>query len=152
MKPRKHISQMNANEVAFLVGFVRGNTGRLDGTPHFYDRASGRTFTFAQAEEAIAAGVLIEVNKDGQDVRALFRRTKGENSGTCAVVSLLTFRIITVYYNAPDDNHSTLGRDQFRWRVDVVELVKRIRAKQPLFLAGTEVLLTRAVPRTILAS
>lgn len=107
-----------------LVGFVRANAAYITGAAHYKDRATERHFTFAQAKDAIASGKPVEVNKEGVDVRALFRRASGPNAGTCAVVSLLTLDIITVYYNAPDDTHTTLNHNLYRWPVNVVDLVK----------------------------
>ena len=126
-KPRKHYTQMSAVEVGTLVGFVRAHQNTLIGSSHYYDRVSERSFTYEQAVNAIGAGKPIEVNKTGNDVRALFRRQSGPNAGTCAVISLKSWDIITVYYNDPNDQHDTLNHNLYRWNVDVSRLVAQLK-------------------------
>src|SRR5258708_17157992 len=102
---RKHAQQMNATEKAFLHGYIRQNTGRVTGARHFYDRAADRKFSFADAQDAIRGGLVVEVhNNRAPEVRALIRNQKG----TCVVLSLSTWDVVTVYYNSPDDRHATL--------------------------------------------
>jgi hypothetical protein len=123
---RKHIKQMNKEEIAFVHGFLRANVARLTGQGHFYDRAADRRFTLAEAKAAAAQGTVIEIHNDrSPDVRVLVRN----KMGTCAVVSLVTFEIVTVYYNAPEDGHETLNWGAYRWNQDVVGLVKELRNK-----------------------
>jgi len=110
-----------------LVGFVRAHASKVSGQAHYEHRASERHFTLAQAVDAIASGKSVEVNKTGDDVRALFRRQSGPNAGTCAVVSLITWNIITVYYNDLSDKHDTLNHNLYRWNVNLVDLVKGLR-------------------------
>ena len=125
---RKHTDQMTKDEKGFIHGFVRANIERLNAGPqsHFYDRAHERTFSIAEAIEAVRCGLVIEVhNNNAPDVRVLVRDRKG----TCAVVSLLTWNIIMVYYNDPTDTHYSLDWNKYRWVVNVVELVKGLRRK-----------------------
>ncbi len=118
---RKHIKQMNKEEIAFVHGFLRASVARLTGQGHFYDRAAERHFTLAEAKLAAAQGTVIEIHNDrAPDVRVLV----SNKLGICAVVSLVTFEIITVYYNAPEDGHETLNWGAYRWQQDAVSLVK----------------------------
>jgi hypothetical protein len=123
---RKHIKQMNKQEVAFVHGFIRSaNFSVWSGKAHFYDRASERSFTLADAQSAVKGGLVVEVHNDkAPDVRVLVRN----QAGTCAVVSLQSREVITVYYNAPSDGHETLNWGAYRWAQDVVALVKSLRA------------------------
>lgn len=123
---RKHIQAMNQTERAFIHGFIRNNAARaLDNSSiHFEDRASERHFSIEDAVEALRGGLVVEVHNDAKaDFRALVRNA----AGTCVVVSLVTFRVITVYYNAPSDAHDTLNWNAYRWNQDVAELVKGLR-------------------------
>ena len=124
---RKHYSQMIPTEVGMLVGFVRANASKVSGQAHYEHRASERHFTLAQAVDAVASGKPVEVSKIGNDVRALFRRQSGKNAGTCTVVSLITWNIITVYYNDLSDKHDTLNHNLYRWNANLVDLVKGLR-------------------------
>jgi hypothetical protein len=126
---RKHIKQMSKEEIAFVHGYLRAKKDLLSTglQSHFYDRASERKFTPEEAKAAVAGGVVIEIHNDrNPDVRCLVRNSKG----TCAVVSLISFEILTVYYNAPDDNHDTLNWNAYRWNQNMVELIKSLRRKR----------------------
>ncbi len=123
---RKHISQLNQTEKAFVHGFIRQNAGQAlnNSSLHFEDRAAQRHFCIEDAVDALRGGLVVEVHNDAKaDVRALVRNA----IGTCVVVSLLTFRVITVYYNDPADKHDTLNWNAYRWNQDVVALVKGLR-------------------------
>lgn len=122
---RKHIKQMSKEEIAFVHGFLRGQINRLSAhVHHFYDRANDRKFTFEDAKQAASGGIVIEIHNDrNPDVRVLVR----SKTGTCAVVSLKTFEVITVYYNAPTDEHDTLNWNAYRWNQNVVDLIKSLR-------------------------
>jgi hypothetical protein len=122
---RKHISQYTKEELAFVHGYIRANASRTwSANAHFYDRANARSFTLPDAQQTIANGLVIEVhNERSPDIRALVR----SKNGTCAVVSLKTWEVITVYYNSPDDKHYTLNRSLYRWPQNLVQLVKSLR-------------------------
>lgn len=116
---------MSKDEKGFVHGFVRANAARFtSGTTHFYDRASERSFSMEEAVAAIKGGLVVEVHNDRKpEIRALVRDQKG----TCVVVSLTDFRVVTVYYNDPSDQHETLNWNAYRWPVNLVEVVKGLR-------------------------
>lgn len=122
---RRHFQQMSKEEKGFVHGFVRANAEKFSaGCGHFYDRATERSFTTADALEAIKGGLVVEVHNDRKpEIRALVRNAKG----TCVVVSLTDFRVVTVYYNDPNDQHETLNWNAYRWPVNLVEAVKGLR-------------------------
>lgn len=121
---RKHISQMSPLESVYIHGWLRsGKRTFTAATDHFYHRASERTFTFAEAVEAVRKGKVVEVHNDkAPSVRALVRDLKG----TCVVVDLTASVIVSVYYNSPDDKHDTLNWNLYRWTQDIVALVKSL--------------------------
>jgi hypothetical protein len=124
---RKHITQCNPTERAFIHGYIRSNVHKVNGGNHFYDRANERHYSLSEARDALAKGLVVEVHNDRTpDIRALVRHS----SGICTVVSLKTWEVITVYYNAPSDNHDTLNYNAYRWSVNVTELVKTLRRIQ----------------------
>jgi hypothetical protein len=122
---RKHKSQMSKDELGFVVGYIRANATRLwSANGHFFDRASERHFTLDAAKDAAAKGVVVEVHNDrNPDVRALVRNA----AGTCVVISLKSWEVITVYYNDPADAHDTLNWNAYRWQESMVTLVKNLR-------------------------
>ena len=122
---RKHYTQFSDTERAFVYGFIRRNAGMAHARrSHFYDKASERSFTFADIAPVLSSGRVIEVHNDLGEWRALIRR-----QGVCAVLSLQTFDIVTVYYNAPDDNHATLNYALYHGgaSLDLVLTVKELR-------------------------
>jgi len=124
IRMRKHLTQMTREERAFVHGLIRSRLERVTGAPHFYDRATERTFTLSDAVRTLRCGLVVEVhNNTPGDIRALVR----DSLGTCAVVSLRSWQIVTVYYNAPEDPHNTLDWTPYRWRTNLVELVKELR-------------------------
>ena len=123
---RKHISQFNKDEMAFAHGFIRRHAASVKSAAvHFTDRATERVFTLADAQAAIAAGIVVEIHNERKEWRALVRDRKG----TCVVLSLESWDVITVFYNAPTDTHSTLDKGLYSSGrfVNVVELVKSLR-------------------------
>ena len=122
---RKHFQQMSKDEKGFIHGFVRANAERfVSGCGHYYDRASERYFGTEEVSAAIKNGLVVEVHNDRKpEIRALVRDQKG----TCVVVSLSDFRVITVYYNDPNDQHETLNWNAYRWSVNLVDVVIVLR-------------------------
>ena len=125
-KMRKHISQFNVDEMAFAHGFIRAHAAQTHAAKfHFMDRASERVFTLADAREALACGRVVEVHNERKEWRALVRDRKG----TCVVLSLESWDVITVYYNNPADGHFTLDKGLYASgrMLDVVQVVKSLR-------------------------
>lgn len=125
---RKHQTQFTKEERGFVHGFVRANVSRLTSTnTHFVDRATERHFTFDEAAAVVKGGLVVEVHNDKPgDVRCLVRNSQG----TCVVVSLVRWEVITVYYNDPADQHETLNWNVYRWNQNLVELIKQLRRAQ----------------------
>ena len=126
---RKHLKQMNKEEIAFVHGFVRANAHRIwTGTGHFYDRASDRKVSIDEVQIAAKIGRVIELHDERKpDIRVMVR----SKAGICAVISLLTWEAITCYYNAADDEHDTLNWNLYRASatLDVVKIIKSLRRK-----------------------
>ena len=70
---------------------------------------------------------VIELHQKGWDTRVLLRgRAKDElGRNTCMSLSLVTFRIITVYKNYENDNHRTLVKENYE-DIEVEDLLKRL--------------------------
>ena len=70
---------------------------------------------------------VIELHQKGWDTRVLLRgRAKDElGRNTCMSLSLVTFRIITVYKNYANDNHRTLVEENYE-DIEVEDLLKRL--------------------------
>lgn len=123
---RKHISQMSALEKSFVHGDIRKNADRLTACGHFYDRATERMFTLAEAQDTVRKGLVVEVHNDRAEIRVLVR----DKSGVCVVVALDTLEVVTVYCNAPSDQHETLNWNAYRWNVDLVSVIKSLIQKR----------------------
>jgi hypothetical protein len=71
---------------------------------HTLDRITEKSLQAEDVRTAILEGSLIEYHTDAGTRRVLFRH----DAGTCVVLDLDTRKVITAYFNAPSDNHSTL--------------------------------------------
>lgn len=121
---RKHRTQMVSQELTALTMHVRTLPVRTPNAGHFVDRKAERVFTITQVHDAVRSGDVIEIHNDAApDVRVLMR----DDQGTCVVVSLVTRDIVTVYYNAPHDQHSTLNWSLYRWSAPVLPLLRNLR-------------------------
>jgi len=125
MSSRKHISQMNEMEKAFIHGYIRANAHKANANHvHFYHRASDRHYTLAEATEVLQNGLVVEVH----DLAApSYRAVVRDRKGNCVVTDLRIMTVITVYYNDPEDKHEGLNWSAYRLNTDIVELVKKIR-------------------------
>lgn len=120
---KKHLQQMSKDEKGFVHGYIRANARAASGTGHWTDRATERQFTMEDATSALLRGLAIEVHNDkAPSIRALVR----DQRGTCVVVELGSMRIITVYYNDPEDKHDTLDWTPYTWQVNLVDVVEQI--------------------------
>ena len=70
---------------------------------------------------------VIELHQKGWDTRVLLRgKAKDElRRNTCMSLSLITFKIITVYKNYANDNHKTLVKENYE-DIEVEDLLKRL--------------------------
>ena len=70
---------------------------------------------------------VIELHQKGWDTRVLLRGRAKDKLGrnTCMSLSLITFKIITVYKNYENDNHRTLVKENYE-NIKVEDLLKRL--------------------------
>lgn len=116
-KKRKHRMQMSYDEIATVEKIIHSVPRWKRGTIDFHLQKQGRTFTGAEVLEALQRGQVIEVNSLN---RVLFRSRKG----ICVVASIPDFKVVTVWRNNPGDNHKTLKRGEYTWRVNAAEYIE----------------------------
>jgi hypothetical protein len=122
---KKHYTQMSNLERQNVLAYIRKLPIKTT-RPHYFDRASERSFTAQEVRDAITTGDLIEVhNENAPDVRALLR----DDNGTCVVISLVSGEVVTVYYNHPTDTHTTLDWGKYRWQVDLTRLMSQLKSR-----------------------
>ena len=94
---------------------------------HAKDRMLEKGVDERDIDDCLKAFDVIELNQKGWDTRVLLRgRAKDElGRNTCMSLSLVTFRIITVYKNYPNDNHGTLVEENYE-DIEVEDLLKRL--------------------------
>lgn len=120
---RKHRLQMKLAEIAAVEAFVRvPRRWACSENEHLQERLREKQITVAGIAAALKAGKLVEVNRNGQDVRAVVRE-QGQTAQTVVVVSLCDFRIVTAWKNHQDDRHTTLDRHVYCWREDIREVL-----------------------------
>ena len=94
---------------------------------HAKDRMLEKGVDERDIDDCLKAFDVIELNQKGWDTRVLLRgRAKDElGRNTCMSLSLVTFRIITVYKNYANDNHRTLVKENYE-DIEVEDLLKRL--------------------------
>ena len=116
---RKHRDQMSHAEIDFVESTIHAmdNWTVESGLIHASRRGYGRTnFGRDEVADALKTGQVIEVNSCG---RVLMRSAKG----ICVVASVSNHLVITVWFNRPNDKHKTLRREEYQWKVNVIEYV-----------------------------
>ena len=94
---------------------------------HAKDRMLEKGVDKRDVDDCLKAFDVIELHQKGWDTRVLLRgRAKDElGRNTCMSLSLVTFRIITVYKNYANDNHRTLVEENYE-DIEVEDLLKRL--------------------------
>ena len=94
---------------------------------HAKDRMLEKGVDERDIDDCLKAFDVIELNQKGWDTRVLLRGKAKDELGrnTCMSLSLVTFRIITVYKNYANDNHRTLVEENYE-DIEVEDLLKRL--------------------------
>ena len=94
---------------------------------HAKDRMLEKGVDKRDVVDCLKAFDVIELHQKGWDTRVLLRGNAKDELGrnTCMSLSLITFRIITVYKNYANDNHSTLVKENYE-DIEVEDLLKRL--------------------------
>lgn len=113
---KRHRFQMTAEETQAIESHVRSLNVR-EMVSHASERCAQKGVKAEDAVRALTCGQAIEIhNEVPGDVRVVMRWTPtGNQNSACVVVSLVQRRIITVWPNRWNDNHSTLDRSQYKW-------------------------------------
>ena len=94
---------------------------------HAKDRMLEKGVDERDIDDCLKAFDVIELHQKGWDTRVLLRGKAKDELGrnTCMSLSLITFKIITVYKNYANDNHSTLVKENYE-DIEVEDLLKRL--------------------------
>lgn len=119
---RKHVTQMTQAERQAVTAFVRSrsNWSGLD-NPHIRERKSKRSVTDADILSAIRLGNIIEAHANNYPaIRFVTRYQLGKRC--ICVCAAMHGDIVTVWVNNPGDNHKTLNRSEYQWRVNLTSV------------------------------
>lgn len=121
-KLRKHRVQMSPDEISFVESFVHAMRPVVNPrNTHFVEEMQNDGLVLDDVLHTLKFGSVIEVNDFGS---CLLRMLQGQKSGVCAVVNILNGQLVTAWKNDPKDNHKTLRLTEYRWDVNVAELLK----------------------------
>lgn len=118
---RIHRTQMSAAEIVYTESLVHAIMSWDFSHDHVMDRMVEKKIAKNDIVNTLKYGDVIEVNSLG---RVILRLMKGKMKGTCAVVSIRDRRLVTTWYNDPRDNHKTLDKSEYEWRVDVIKFLE----------------------------
>ena len=95
--------------------------------PHAKERMQEKSITFRDISNALEDFNVVELHQKGWDTRILLRGKAEDRYGknTCLSLSLITFRVITVYKNKATDNHYTLQQENYE-NINVEELLGKL--------------------------
>lgn len=141
---KKHIEQMNEEEVAYLdekLNLI--NLNKLELSYHLLLRQDEIGFNFKDIINALKneenERQIIEYNEtpntNSEDFRVLIRSTKSKNvtfktkndtfftakANICFVLSLKTNQIITVYWNKVGDSHRTIDWKRYNKDLEIIK-------------------------------
>lgn len=94
---------------------------------HAKDRMLEKGINERDILDCLKAFDVIELHQKGWDTRVLLRGKAKDELGrnTCMSLSLITFKIITVYKNYTNDNYKTLVKENYE-DIKVEDLLKRL--------------------------
>ena len=104
------------------------NNKRITIIDHAKDRMLEKGVDERDIDDCLQKGFdVIELHQKGWDTRVLLRGRAKDKLGrnTCMSLSLITFKIITVYKNYENDNHRTLVKENYE-DIEVEDLLKRL--------------------------
>lgn len=126
---KKHISQMEGREERFLTNRLT-SVKRWNISSHLRRRMEERGGEIDKVQEVIENGQLIEYHQRDGKSRVLMRGTKVYSGDVfCVVFELRSSKIITLYFNHKDDNHSTLKEEAYDGTLDVIALYINEKSK-----------------------
>jgi hypothetical protein len=120
LKLRKHRQQMSQAEIATAEAIVHNLSGWDASGIHARREMRNDRLTDNAVLDALTSGQIIEVNSFG---RVVMRSSKG----AVVVAELPNKYVVTAWYNDPRDNHSTLRLNEYTWRVDAADYLRRIQ-------------------------
>lgn len=118
---KKHRQQMTPLESEAIEHLVRGlDVQRI--ARHAHDRMREKGVTEAQILQTLRTGQAIEIHNDANELRVLLRANVADWSA-CVVFSLDRQTVVTVWRNQVSDTHKTLRIAEYRWTVNVCQLL-----------------------------
>jgi hypothetical protein len=128
---RKHRIQMSnfeADAVTTFIQSIRGWSGLNN--PHLTERKAKWNVADHEIAAALREGEIIEVhNNNAPEIRAVVRADIGMRS-ICVTVSLTNKSVVTMWVNTTNDNHFTLRTEEYKWVVNLRQLLAGLRTPQ----------------------
>lgn len=140
---KKHISQMSEAEKKYLKNKINAiNTEDITFSKHILNKKKEIEFEMENIFEVLneydIENLIVEYNETPTngliDRRVLLRGDKSYNvrfksgkgsfispANICFVISLNTYRIITVYWNKSNDSHKTINWNRYNEDLDIIK-------------------------------
>ena len=123
----KHRKQMSQSEIEYAEMLVHAVDDWKFDVGHLFERMMEKGIRKKDAALALKFGEVIRVQSDG---RVVMRLTEADEPdcliGTCVCADLKRHQLITVWYNEPDDTHSTLNLSKYRWKRNTTDFLRSI--------------------------
>lgn len=108
---KRHITQMQPGEIRAISDRVASLRVQIkSNNTHLLWRMARKGILSSEIETTAKRGNLIELNTNGNDLRAVLRDTE-----VAIVISLITGEIITAWRNDKADQHSSIRMTEYNW-------------------------------------
>lgn len=119
---RKHRIEMKAAEIANVESLIHNVNAWDFSHDHVMERCEQKGIRKGDLVNCLRYGRVIEVNDAGRAVLRL--NMKG--GGVVVVASLAERVLVTAWKNANEDNHATLNRSEYGWKVNAADYVRSL--------------------------
>ena len=121
---RKHHTQMSIAEKSAMRSYIDAIPQWTLGNGHMRDRLASKGITDTEIYRTIAQGHVIEAHANNYpDIRFVIRHEIG-NRAICVCANKQGF-VFTAWSNSAHDNHRTLNRTMYAWKVDLTTVFNR---------------------------
>lgn len=128
---KKHYLQMKNNEKIFINKKLK-NIKNIIFSNHSEVRMKQKHISQYLVINTLKSYDIIEFNIHNNDARVLLRGRNNFRRNICVVVSLITYKIITVYDNDITDNHPTIDWDNYDENIDIIKEINQKAVKNNL--------------------
>lgn len=121
---RKHRDQMDTAEIEYAEFIVHNHYKEWYMSHHALDRLKEKNVPVLKLIGTLQGGYVVEVSQNRLASVCVLMKRDYPAGAVCAVVSLPTFELVTVWANKPGQMHDTSQSREFEWDCNVVDVLQ----------------------------